>query len=262
MENMVHQLLTTIEESGATNQHFQRLALNALFRQGQLMQNMRGEIQVMSERLNLQTLNFLDAGSPRLLLMGDPSNDGALVQAGANGRLLQAEPGRQTLEVGNVRQKNILQRQNQRRQDCDWGCNCSCHNRQSLTTLDCLSPIVGNLSITIRVPKINSPCDRASCHRKSPPMVQIDYLFPSWMLLAMISTTIVAPSLQSCNITYRACRVVPDSAIVFRYAMDGNVQGIQMLFDAGTASAYDIDASTRTSALVVRTLFIRKVFVS
>ena len=57
--------------------------------------------------------------------------------------------------------------------------------------------------------------------------------------------------LQFCNITLRACRVVSDSEIIFRYAIDGNLRGIKMLFDAGSASAYDVDASTGTSALVV-----------
>ena len=83
-------------------------------------------------------------------------------------------------------------------------------------------------------------------------MAQIDYLFPSWMLMAITSISITFSSLRFCSITLRACRVVPDSAIIFRYAMDGNLQGMKMLFDVGSASVYDVDASTRTSALVVR----------
>ncbi|KAF6226103.1 hypothetical protein HO133_008968 [Letharia lupina] len=82
-------------------------------------------------------------------------------------------------------------------------------------------------------------------------MIQIDYLFSPWMLMAITSTTIVVPSLHSWNITLRVCRVVPDSAIIFRFALDGNLQGMKMLFDAGSASAHDVDASTGTSPMDV-----------
>ena len=205
----------------------------------------------MSERLDLQTLECLNTRSTHLLLMNDLSDNGALVRSRTDESWLQAEPVQQNFDIGHVRPKSRDNRRYQAPQNCDWGCNCSCHTRRTITTSECFTPIIGNLSINVRVPSIRSPCDRASCRHKSPAMVQVDYLFPPWMLMAIISTTIVAHSLQSCNITLRACRVVPDSAMIFRYAMDGNLQGIRMLFDEGTASPYDVDASTRTSALVV-----------
>ena len=46
------------------------------------MQNIRGEGHSVSERRNLQTLNYLNAGSAPLLPTGDPSNVLALGPSG------------------------------------------------------------------------------------------------------------------------------------------------------------------------------------
>ena len=216
----------------------------------------------MSERRNLQTLNYFNAGSAPLLPTGAPSNDLALGPSGPHSPWLQAESGWQGSEVGHPRHDSTSNRRLQPRRECDWGCNCSCHARRSLTSLERLSSIIGNVSVKFRAPRGNSPCDPESCRRKSPPMIQIDYLFPPWMLMAITSTTIIVPSLHSWNITLRVCRVVPDSAIIFRFALDGNLQGMRMLFDAGSASAHDVDASTGISALLVRLRVTVQVLVS
>ena len=81
------------------------------------------------------------------------------------------------------------------------------------------------------------------------------YFLPSWLLLATVCAKISMPGPYDLHIEIRAARVVPDSNIVFRHATEGNLAAIMELFDAGAASAYDVDESNGTSALVVRTSF-------
>jgi ankyrin repeat protein len=84
-------------------------------------------------------------------------------------------------------------------------------------------------------------------------MLNIEYIFPLWFLMMLISITIQAPKLSNLTLNIRAARICPDSALLFRFAMEGNADGIRDLFDKGLASPFDVDASTRTSALVYAT---------
>ena len=70
-------------------------------------------------------------------------------------------------------------------------------------------------------------------------------------MLALLSVRITIPRPRAWDVRFRAARVVPDSSPVFRYVIEGNLLAIKKLFDSGDASAFDIDASTQTSALVV-----------
>ncbi|KAH9209876.1 ankyrin repeat-containing domain protein, partial [Leptodontidium sp. 2 PMI_412] len=137
---------------------------------------------------------------------------------------------------------------------CDWGCDCSCHRRYTFISTETLNPVLGSVSIEVVLPKtISGPCNQYMCRRRSSPSAQIDYVIPSWLIMAMVSAKITIPSLHTCNITLRAARIVPDNALLFRYAMENNLAGIKELFDKGLASAYDVDQSNGTSALVYAT---------
>ncbi|KAK3179767.1 hypothetical protein K4F52_008845 [Lecanicillium sp. MT-2017a] len=67
----------------------------------------------------------------------------------------------------------------------------------------------------------------------------------------MASAKMTMPCPYSLHLELRAARVVPDSSFIFRYATEGDLPGMIELFNSGRASAYDVDQSNGSSALVV-----------
>lgn len=97
----------------------------------------------------------------------------------------------------------------------------------------------------------NSVSSHRSCSTRSLPSVEATYIFLPWLFFVMASAKITMPCPYSLHLELRAARVVPESSFIFRHATEGDLPGIIELFKSGQASAYDVDQSNGSSALVV-----------
>jgi hypothetical protein len=75
--------------------------------------------------------------------------------------------------------------------------------------------------------------------------------FPSW-LHARRYDIILKKACQGWDSYFRTYRTVDLNAAVFHYSMDGDVAGLQRLFERGEASPNDIDPEGRTPLHVRR----------
>lgn len=117
-------------------------------------------------------------------------------------------------------------------------------------------PCKGHRYVRIRSPKqlqnaigtfyleFTGTCDDDLCQRKLQSLLKVTYFFPQWLLLRMVSATLWAIDLQSCNLALKTPRVVPESAAVFEYARSGNIYGLKSLFKKGLASVHDVGEFT------------------
>lgn len=82
-------------------------------------------------------------------------------------------------------------------------------------------------------------------------MVQTTYLFSAWLLCLLVSAKITVPNPYDVHIELRTARVVPDSNLIFRHTIEGNLNAVIELIEKGQASAHNVDENNGTSALMV-----------
>lgn len=75
---------------------------------------------------------------------------------------------------------------------CKSYCGCSCHGKSTLTTSGFLSRVVGNLFVSYNSIPIWKPrsCNSRQCGRRTADRIQVDYMFPRWMLQTCISLSL------------------------------------------------------------------------
>ncbi len=137
---------------------------------------------------------------------------------------------------------------------CEQWCNCQCHASTQLQTPRWMRNAIGQFFIGYSaVPcKMFRPCNEASCQRRSVPRARISYYFPVWFLARKIYLHATWNALEGPELLIRLRRIVGPSALIFWYAGQGDLRGIQGLFSGGHASVDDVSATDGSSALQVR----------
>ena len=137
---------------------------------------------------------------------------------------------------------------------CPPTCVCICHAESIWSTSPILKSLSGVLIIHIVAPRfVRGKCSEKRCLHPEPPGIEVQYIFPFWLLWMSLALTLRAPSPYRFDLNIRATRIRPDTSLIFRYAKDGNVDAIRDLFDRGLASPFDVDDRLNSSALMYAT---------
>lgn len=135
---------------------------------------------------------------------------------------------------------------------CAQECTCACHSRHKLRSPGLAMPVLGRLFLGYAgMPQIRRQCDTAHCMRKQAPFVSIEYWFPLWFLAQIIKILVAYQPGAGPQFQIRTIRRVPDSAKVISFILNGNVEGVKILFAEGLASPYDVDQTRNYSLLRV-----------
>ena len=140
---------------------------------------------------------------------------------------------------------------------CPHRCPCSCHNTRRINSPHVFHKALGSLFVGYSgLPyRALGRCDVSSCLGHQRFQISVMYLFPLWFLYGIIRTSLVTKRLNGVDFSLKLIRNVPPGAEIIRVAGLGDINGIQRLFSQGAASPNDIDASTRMTPLIVRSLF-------
>lgn len=137
---------------------------------------------------------------------------------------------------------------------CTVLCQCDCHQTSWLRSPRSLQGIIGFLFIGYsglsRPSFFNRPCSEKMCHRHKSFSVSVNYYFPLWFLWRSIVIR-NGNDTSGPSITLRTPRLVENDADVLFYALEGNINGMQMLFTKGEASPFDINCVTGESLMHV-----------
>ncbi|ORX96464.1 hypothetical protein BCR34DRAFT_497736 [Clohesyomyces aquaticus] len=139
-----------------------------------------------------------------------------------------------------------------RQNPCEGWCSCQCHKPFKMQSPQSLALLLGNLLITYSGFNVQpTRCTERSCRRQSVPTVRVLYRFPAWFIQRMIYFAASISGMTGPSITLSMPRTVSPNALVFSYAVQGNMNRIQELFAAGLASPYDVAANNGRTALHV-----------
>lgn len=136
---------------------------------------------------------------------------------------------------------------------CSPGCRCSCHSERKMTSPAIMESILGKLFVGFAgVPLFTPKCNLASCEKRQPPHVSLEYWFPigvSWSRIIRFR----AGNFQNIGLGMQldTLRRVPDSAPCVHFALNGNIEGLMDLFRRGLASPRDVSDTRGYSVLRV-----------
>ena len=137
---------------------------------------------------------------------------------------------------------------------CGNMCRCNCHRKSSFRTPGWMRSSIGSLSVGYSGTKLvgRVSCTEKTCLQRVHSSVKITYQFPQWLLGRSVSFTDMWHPLNGHNINLKTPRVISARSEVFVFAQQGNIEGIQRLFQDQKASPFDVSDSEGRSALHVR----------
>lgn len=129
--------------------------------------------------------------------------------------------------------------------DCDPFCSCQCHIKSQIQTPHWLHFVVGTLLYSLTVLPVSSsqPCNLLSCRRLGPGSTRLSYFFPSCAVASVFHMTSTWRSVSGADATWtvRMPRVISDDAPLWYHLQRRDLNNIELLFDNGQASPYDVD---------------------
>lgn len=182
--------------------------------------------------------------------LGDaPALDRRNMMASARG-CLQASRGRRPSEVICITAQNWHYGLT-----CLSWCSCICHKRTSLRLPRSLRLVLGNLFVGYSgLPLITPKCNERSCRRRSAPLIDINYYFPTWFFARAVAMSVTISSFGISQ-SIRMPRMLDWSSPLWQYARIDELSGVQTLFSSGRASPFDINAYGRSALHVSPLIF-------
>ncbi|OCK74429.1 hypothetical protein K432DRAFT_363613 [Lepidopterella palustris CBS 459.81] len=139
-----------------------------------------------------------------------------------------------------------------RQTPCEGWCSCRCHRASKIQTPQKFALVIGRLLISYSGFQIRpQKCSERACRRQSIPTVKVMYQFPTWLLQRMLYFAASISEMNGPEFTFSIPRTVSPNAIIFSYAVQGNMERIQELFTRGLASPYDVASNNGRTALHV-----------
>ena len=140
-----------------------------------------------------------------------------------------------------------------RTSSCLVGCNCICHVARKSSTPAMVDRLLGQLFVGYAgMPFLTAKCDAEGCRKSQIPWISLEYWFPLGYFWSQIFRLQVAyQSNLGPQVSLSTLRRVPDTALSIKYALTGNIEGLQTLFARGLASPVDVDSSRGYSLLSV-----------
>lgn len=132
----------------------------------------------------------------------------------------------------------------------DW-CSCVCHKIRTVHTPKVICSLFGFLSLSYSGVSVWSSNCSEQCHGQSIPTLKAAYFFPTWFIERAIHFMVSLSYMNGLQVALTTPRIVPGDAPIFKFAIQGDREGVQSLFSQGLASPYDIAQSTGRTVLHV-----------
>ena len=123
---------------------------------------------------------------------------------------------------------------------CNRLCICCCHPKRCVRMNDLLSTLTGSMCLNYVGGPTSRPCDQSSCRRKLPPIFNITYYFPRWLLTKMVSLCLSFDPTGSPSLCMHMPLIRPDTSKIFHLATAGDIGGMKTMFEKGLASPNDV----------------------
>ena len=145
-----------------------------------------------------------------------------------------------------------------RRTQCRGWCSCSCHLVNYLRTPQSVDLALGSMFVGFSgFPVRRLRCSEKSCRKQSIPTLKVTYHFPQWLLARAICFSLALTYMNGPQVSLHMPRVIGSDSKIFSYAIQGDLCGLQALFQDGFASPYDVAASNGRTALHVSPQILR-----
>ena len=137
------------------------------------------------------------------------------------------------------------------RRTCRPWCSCLCHVRGSVRTPGIMKTFMGSLFLGYSgVPGITQPCNETQCRRRSSTRFILSYQFPEWFWTRALFASFVKSTMFGPEMLLRVQTTIPWASETYNFCVDGNVKGLQRLFEEGCASPFDVDPRGASLLLV------------
>jgi len=215
---------------------------------GQIMltQNMATQNQHV-ERLFLEVLKLQKQNDARLEALEEnalrPKQDSV---AATTSQQLKAQPppsrgtvasteSRAQDSFGSVRMRFL------RRRQCYAHCGCACHATTRFNTPRMFQAVLGSLFVGYTcIPRVSPACNDDDCVKSSDAFVQINYLFPQWLVARMVSAAMRFSATTGPEISLRTLNVRNPESSIFKAAWENDSDTVIRLLEEGHASVMDI----------------------
>lgn len=137
------------------------------------------------------------------------------------------------------------------RQGCAKFCMCRCHKKTSLKSPTWMQQLVGALFIGYTAIPTLTTCNERMCIKRQDEVITVSYYFPFWFVQWAISLRCRWTPKNGCMISVRTPRVVSRNSAQCVLIQNGNVTGMQKLFEQGLASPFDVAVGLGRSCLQV-----------
>ena len=131
-------------------------------------------------------------------------------------------------------------------------CRCQCHKQRNIRFPKLLKHYLGYMAMQINYTNRCLTCSFRDCRRLIPATVESQYYFPQWLLARKIYFTICQQSKPGISLFFP--NVIPDSSDIFKFCMNGNLEGVQSLFRQKRTWPTDVSYDYGWTALHVRCL--------
>jgi hypothetical protein len=129
-------------------------------------------------------------------------------------------------------------------------CGCICHKTYRFTTPKSLYDYLGAVFVSHSgFPAMTRQCNDPYCQRPAEPSGNVTLHWHPWLSTTVL--TFAFSHIPSPEMLLRMSNSIPRSAEVFKYAANGDILGLQSLFDLGKASPFDVCSVKGQSALRV-----------
>ena len=137
-----------------------------------------------------------------------------------------------------------------RRKSCRVGCACSCHRRASSNTF--WDTFFGSLSVNYSgLSQLVGRCSDPICNTSlSHSSIEVEYKFPSWLLLKTLHLNFLFGRLNERSISLTLRNVIPHDHPWIVAAIDGDVEAIRRMIVECPSRVNDVNQFGVTAATV------------
>lgn len=133
---------------------------------------------------------------------------------------------------------------------CRAGCPCSCHSQRCSSTPAVLNNLLGRLFVGYAgLPALSPKCNKEDCQGSRSSNVSLEYWFPTSFLSKIVRMQLAYHQNVGPSLHLDTLRRIPDNSQCITFALDGNIDGLKLLFNRGLASPRDISATRGYSLL-------------
>lgn len=135
---------------------------------------------------------------------------------------------------------------------CGVNCSCTCHKFTHVKSPSVVQGVLGRLFFGYRgVPALSGKCSGLPCQGNMAQNMNVDYIFPSWMLNKAIRASYLSHVAAGPELCLRMVNVRDHRDDIFKSTGEGDADNVRKLLTEGKASVMDVDSKTGHSPLHV-----------